>query len=183
MKTERCQAIELKMSIVRLLAIILTYYGIKYFSYELMIFILNVVFCGYVYLEDQLQCATQDHIWNEEQKLLAEAIERFGKNLDLEFFDLMKKDEETEEFRLRKCAWINQLIEVLWFSHFQGMTKKLVKQILKEMNSYLSKRFKKIDGEVIKLTEFAIGDEPLKILNVESKIENLDIIIDIKGRK
>ena len=179
MKTERCQVIELKMSIVRLLAIILTYYGLKYFSYELLIFILNVVFCGYVYLEDQLRCVIQDQKWNEEKKLLAEAIERFGTE-GLELLDLIKKDEETEEFKFRKCVWINQLIEVLWFSHFQGMTKKLVKQILKEVNIYLSKRFKK---EVIKLTEFAIGDEPVKILNVDSKIENLDIIIDIKGRK
>ena len=86
------------------------------------------------------------------------------------------------KFEFRKCVWINQLIEGLWFSHFQGMTKKLLKQILKEVNNQFSKRFKKFEDDVMVIREFNIGDEPMKILNVESKIENLDIVIDITGR-
>ena len=173
MKTKRCRILALKMKILQLFAIMLIYFGVEYFSYELMVFLLNIVFCGYIYLRDHFKCAIKEDYWEEEQQLFAKAIDRFGGSvLGPEFWYLMKQDGTvTENFgfqNFRKSVWINQLVEVLWSSQFQPMTEKLLKEFLEEFNVTC------INGSPL------IGNEPVKILDVESKVENnVDMVIDI----
>jgi len=176
MKTKRCTILAIKMKILQSFAIMLVHFGVnlEYFSYELMAFLLNIVFCGYIYLGDQLKCAIKEDHWAEEQQLFAKVIDRFGGSIfGLEFWYLMKQDETvTESFgfkNFRKSVWINQLVEVLWSSQFQPMTEKLLKEFLEEFNVTF------INGSPF------IGNEPVKILDVESKFENNmeDMVIDI----
>ena len=76
--------INFQMSLVRLAAILVTYYGMEYLSWPLTFLLVVVIFCFYIHLDDQVLAQSQniDDIWQKEQERLDKLIEnRFGKKL------------------------------------------------------------------------------------------------------
>merc|ERR1712079_578245 len=83
-------------------------------------------------------------------------------------------NQDEEDLALRKCHWINELIHVIWLN-FQENAQNLAIQIVKDFNEHLKKR--KFLKELV-LYEFSIGDVSPKLINIESKIEDKDVIVD-----
>ena len=134
------QEINLQMSLICLIVILVTYYGIQYLSWPLTFLLVVVIFCLYVHIEDQLlvQPQTNADFWRKEQIRLYRLIEnRFGKKL-LEDFRL-DMNENDEESKIRKCKWVNQLIEATWLQ-CQDFVEKFVKKQFEVINDNISKR-------------------------------------------
>ena len=139
------QEINLQMSLIRLVVILVTYYGIQYLSWSLTFLLVVFIFCLYVHIEDKLLVQPQTNadfdspdFWQKEQIHLDRLIEiRFGKKL-LEDFKL-DMNENDEESQIRKCKWVNQLIEATWLQ-CQDFVEKFIKKQFEDINDNISKR-------------------------------------------
>ena len=132
--------INFQMSLVRLSAILVTYYGMEYLSWPLTFLLVVVIFCFYVHLDDQLlaQPQTRDDVWRKEQEHLDKLIEnRFGKKLG--DFKLDWMNENDEESRCQKCKWMNELIKATWLE-CQDLVKDLIKKLIEDINDNTSDR-------------------------------------------
>ena len=132
--------INFPMSLVRLTAILVTYYGIQYFSWPLTFLLVVVIFCFYVHLDDQIlaQPPTRDDVWRKEQEHLDKLIEnRFGKKLG--DFKLDWMNENDEESRRQKCKWLNEIIKATWLE-CQDLVKDLIKKLFEDINNNISDR-------------------------------------------
>ena len=132
--------INFPMSLVRLTAILVTYYGIQYLSWPLTFLLVVVIFCFHVHLDDQLlaQPQTSDGVWQKEQDHLDKLIEnRFGKKLG--DFKLDWMNENDEESRCQKCKWMNELIKATWLE-CQDLVKDLIKKLIEDINDNTSDR-------------------------------------------
>ena len=134
------EAINHQMSLIRLIVIFVTYYGIQYLSWPLKFFIVVVIFCLYVHIEDQIlvQPQTNANFWQKEQIRLKRLIEnRFGEKL-LEDFKL-DMNESDDESKVRKCKWVNQLIEATWLQG-HAFIEKFIKKQFDDINDNISKQ-------------------------------------------
>ena len=138
--------INFQMSLVRLSAILVTYYGMEYLSLPLTFLLVVVIFCFYIHLDDQVLAQPQNinDIWQKEQEQLDKLIEnRFGKNLG--DFKLDWMNENDEESRRQKCKWVNELIKATWLEG-QDLVEDLIKKLFEEINDNISDRtFFKVD--------------------------------------
>ena len=134
------QEINLQMSLIRLVVILVTFYGIQYLSWSLTFLLVVFIFCLYVHIEDELsvQPQTNADFWQKEQIRLDRLIEnRFGKKLREDFkLDMNENDEES---KIRKCKWVNQLIEATWLQ-CQDFVEKFIKKQFEDINDNISKR-------------------------------------------
>ena len=132
--------ITFQMSLVRLVVILVTYYGIQYLTWPLTFLLVVVIFCFYVYLDDQLlaQPQTNEEYWQEEQIRMDRLIENwFG--MKLEDFKLDWMNENDEESRHQKCKWLNELIKATWLEG-QDLVEDLIKKLFEDINGNISKQ-------------------------------------------
>ena len=132
--------ITFQMSLVRLVVILVTYYGIQYLTWPLTFLLVVVIFCFYVYLDDQLlaQPQTNEEYWQEEQIRMDRLIENwFG--MKLEDFKLDWMNENDEESRRQKCKWLNELIKATWLE-CQDLVKDLIETLFEDINDNISDR-------------------------------------------
>ena len=134
------EEINFRMSMVRLTVILVTYYGMEYLSWPLTFLLVVVIFCFYVYLDDQLLDQSQkiDDTWQKEQENLDKLIEnRFGKKLG--DFELDWLNENDEESKRQKCRWVNELIKATWLE-CQDLVKDLIEKIFEDINDNIQDR-------------------------------------------
>ena len=139
------EEINIQMSLVRMTAILVTYYGMEYLSWPLTFLLVVVIFCFYIHVDDQLLDQPQNiDIWQKEEEHLDKLIEnRFGKKLG--DFKLDWINDNDEEVRRQKCKWVNELIKATWLEG-QDLVEDLIKKLFEDINDNISDRnFFKVD--------------------------------------